>query len=51
MGQFATWGLYNIKQGVEVPKSVKAGDPKLITTDNVGEAMSWDQQLEAMKAS
>jgi ribose transport system substrate-binding protein len=50
MGKFATWGLYDIAQGVAVPKTVKAGDPKLVTTDNVGEAMPWSAQLEAMQA-
>ena len=50
MGKFATWGLYDIVQGVDVPKTVKAGDPKLVTTDNVGEAMPWSAQLEAMQA-
>lgn len=48
MGQMAAWGAYNVKQGKTVPKTVKAGDPKLITTDNVGEAMTWAQQLDAM---
>lgn len=51
MGKFATMGLYDILQGTEVPKTVKAGDPKLVTTDNVGSAMTWADQLAAMKAS
>ena len=48
IGQFAAWGLYNVKQGKDVPKTVKAGDPKLITTDNVGSATTWADQLAAM---
>jgi len=48
IGQFAAWGLYNINQGKDVPKTVKAGDPKLITTENVGSAMTWADQLAAM---
>jgi ribose transport system substrate-binding protein len=48
IGQYAAWGLYNVKQGNEVPKTVKAGDPKLITSENVGSATTWADQLAAM---
>jgi ribose transport system substrate-binding protein len=45
IGQFAVWGLYNVKQGKTIPKTVKAGDPVLITSANVGTAKSWADQL------
>lgn len=51
IGKFAAWGLYNIKQGKEVPKTVKAGDPKLITTENVAEASTWSDQIAQMAAA
>lgn len=48
MGQMAAWGIYNVKQGKQVPKTVKAGDPKLVTTENAADAMTWAQQIDAM---
>ncbi len=48
MGKFAAWGLYNINQGKTVPKTVRAGDPKLITQDNVADAMPWSDQLASL---
>jgi ribose transport system substrate-binding protein len=46
MGKFASWGLFNLLQGNEVPKTVKAEAPEIVTEDNVGEAQTWDEQLE-----
>jgi ribose transport system substrate-binding protein len=46
MGKAFAWGLYDINQGTEVPKTVKAGKPQLVTEENVGEVQSWDEQLE-----
>jgi ribose transport system substrate-binding protein len=46
MGKAFAWGLYNINQGADVPKTVKAGKPELVTEDNVDQVKSWDQQLE-----
>lgn len=51
MGQAAAWGLYNVAQGKTVPKTVKAGDPKLITTENAAEATSWADQIAALTAA
>jgi ribose transport system substrate-binding protein len=48
IGKSAAWGLYNVKQGKTVPKTVKAGDPKLITTENAGSAKSWSEQIAEM---
>jgi ABC-type sugar transport system substrate-binding protein len=46
MGKAFAWGLYNVKNGKDVPKSVKAGPPVLVTKDNVGEQVPWDEMLE-----
>jgi ribose transport system substrate-binding protein len=46
MGKAFAWGLYNLNQGTDVPKTVKAGQPELVTQDNVDQVKSWDQQLE-----
>jgi ribose transport system substrate-binding protein len=51
IGKFAAWGLYNVAQGKEVPKTVKAGDPKLVTTENAAEAKSWADQIAEMVAA
>jgi ribose transport system substrate-binding protein len=51
IGKFATWGLYNINQGKDVPKTVKAGDPKLVTTDNADGAKSWSDQIAEMASA
>jgi ribose transport system substrate-binding protein len=46
MGKAFAWGLYDLKQGKEVPKTVKAGKPQLVTSDNVDQVQSWDEQLK-----
>jgi ribose transport system substrate-binding protein len=46
MGKAFAWGLYDINQGTDVPKTVKAGKPELVTDDNVDQVKSWDEQLE-----
>jgi ribose transport system substrate-binding protein len=46
MGKAFAWGLYDLSQGTEVPKTVKAGKPELVTQDNVDQVKSWDEQLE-----
>lgn len=45
MGKFAAWGLYNLLQGREVPPTVKAEEPRLLTQDNVDDAQTWEEQL------
>jgi ribose transport system substrate-binding protein len=47
MGKAFAWGLYDLEQGVEVPKSVKAGKPELVTKDNVDSVETWDQTLKS----
>ncbi len=46
MGKFAAWGLYNLLQGKEIPKTVRAEDPELVTPDNIDDVQSWDDQLQ-----
>jgi ribose transport system substrate-binding protein len=46
MGKFAAWGLYNLLQGKQVPKTVKAEAPEIVTEDNVEDAQTWDEQLQ-----
>jgi ribose transport system substrate-binding protein len=46
MGKAFAWGLYDLNQGKDVPKTVKAGKPQLVTQDNVDQVKSWDDQLE-----
>jgi ribose transport system substrate-binding protein len=46
MGKEFAWALYDLKQGVKVPASVKAGAPQLVTKDNVGSVQSWSDQLK-----
>jgi ribose transport system substrate-binding protein len=46
MGKFAAWGLYNLLQDKEVPKTVKAEEPVIVTEDNVDSTPTWDEQLE-----
>lgn len=46
MGKFAAWGLYNILQGRDVPTTVKADAPEVVTQDNIESIKSWDEVLE-----
>jgi ribose transport system substrate-binding protein len=46
MGKAFAWGLYDLNQGKDVPKTVKAGKPELVTKDNVDQVKSWDEQLQ-----
>jgi ribose transport system substrate-binding protein len=46
MGKFAAWGLYNLLEGNEVPKTVKAEEPVIVTSDNVDSEPTWEEQLE-----
>lgn len=46
MGKFAVWGLYNLLQGNEVPKTVKAESPVIVTEDNVDSEQTWDEFLQ-----
>jgi len=46
MGKAFAWGLYDLKQGKQVPKTVKAGKPQLVTSENVDQVQSWDEQLK-----
>jgi len=46
MGKFAAWGLYNLLQGKEVSKTVKAEAPVIVTSDNVDSEPTWDMQLQ-----
>ncbi len=48
MGKFAVWGLYNLNQGKTIPKTVRAGDPKLVTSNNIADAKSWSDQIAEM---
>lgn len=48
IGKFAAWGIYNVKQGKTIPKTVKAGDPKLITSENAANATTWADQIASM---
>jgi len=48
MGKFAAWGLYNLNQGKTIPKTVRAGDPKLLTSENVADAKPWSDQITEM---
>jgi ribose transport system substrate-binding protein len=47
MGKAFAWGLYNLAQGADVPKSVKAGKPELVTEDNVDSVETWDETLQS----
>ncbi len=47
MGKYAAWGLYNLLQGKDVPKTVKAEAPVIVTSDNVESEPTWDEQLES----
>lgn len=46
MGKFAAWGLYDLLQGKQVPKTVKADAPVIVTRDNVEDTPTWDEQLQ-----
>jgi ribose transport system substrate-binding protein len=46
MGKFAAWGLYNLLQGKQVPKTVKAEEPVILTEDNIEDSPTWDEQLQ-----
>jgi ribose transport system substrate-binding protein len=46
MGKAFAWGLFDLKQGVKVPDTVKAGKPVLVTKDNVDSIETWDQMLK-----
>lgn len=46
MGKFASWGLYNLLQGNEVPKTVKAEPPVVMDADNIDSIPTWEEQLE-----
>jgi hypothetical protein len=46
MGKVFAWGLYDLNQSKKVPKTVKAGNPELVTEGNVDQVTSWDDQLE-----
>lgn len=46
MGKFAAWGLYNLLQGNEVPPTVKAEEPVIVTADNIDSTQTWDEQLD-----
>jgi ribose transport system substrate-binding protein len=46
MGKYAAWGLYNLLQGNTVPKTVKAEEPVIVTSDNVDSEQTWDEQLQ-----
>lgn len=46
MGKFAAWGLYNLLQGKQIPKTVKAEEPVILTEDNVEDSATWDEQLQ-----
>ena len=46
MGKFAAWGLYDLLEGNEVPPTVKAEAPVIVTADNVDSSPTWDEQLE-----
>jgi ribose transport system substrate-binding protein len=46
MGKDFAWGLYDLSEGVKIPPTIKAGPPVLVSKDNVGSTMSWEQQLK-----
>jgi ribose transport system substrate-binding protein len=46
MGKFAAWGLYNLLQDKQVPKTVKAEEPVIVTEDNIEDSPTWDEQLQ-----
>jgi ribose transport system substrate-binding protein len=46
MGKFAAWGLYDLLQGKEIPKTVKAEAPEIVTAENVDSVQTWDEQLQ-----
>ncbi len=45
MGKAFAWGLYNLLQGNEVPKTVKAGPPEIVTEENVDQVNTWEEML------
>ncbi len=46
IGKAFAWGLYDLEQGKEVPKTVKAGDPQLVTQETIDQVTPWDEQLD-----
>lgn len=46
MGKDFAWALFDLKQGVKVPTSVKAGAPVLVTKDNVDQVPTWQDTLK-----
>jgi len=46
MGKAFSWGLYNLRDGNEVPKTVKAGQPEIVTEENVDQVKTWEQMLD-----
>lgn len=45
IGKAFAWGLYDLRAGKNVPKTVNAGPPELITKENVDQVKTWDDQL------
>jgi ribose transport system substrate-binding protein len=46
MGKFAAWGLFNLLQGNEIPPTVKAEAPVIVTEENVDSEPTWDDHLQ-----
>jgi ABC-type sugar transport system substrate-binding protein len=46
MGKDFADALYDLKQGKKVPKTVKAGPPQLVTSDNIDKVQNWAQELK-----
>jgi len=45
-GRIGAWALHHLVAGEEVPKTVRTGDPRLITKANVDSVPTWPEQLE-----
>lgn len=48
IGKFAAWGLYALKQGKTIPKTVRGDAPILVTTETASSAKSWADILAGM---
>lgn len=45
VGRQAAWAAYDLAQGTEVPETVVAGEPKVITQETIDEVPTWEETL------
>ncbi|MGI9557366.1 MAG: sugar ABC transporter substrate-binding protein [Solirubrobacterales bacterium] len=45
VGRCAVWGAYDLVQGVDVPPTVLAGEPALITAETIDTVTPWEDTL------